>query len=875
MTARRTKHLSIQNRVLALSLVPMILITVLLGSYFTYIQISDAKSTLLTKGHELSRLLATSAEFGILSGNIDLLSPLSQRLLQDPHISDVIFLDADSQLLHREADFPLELEQALNGDKLINNIWYFIMPVKSDPIQVIDHSSDQLHDEQYRENVGWVGILISDQPIIERQRQIIWRSLLLSCIGLITTFMIASRIGNGITRPIAGLSAVIKLLQKGNFSIRATSTSTHELDILAKGINNLAATIEISNRELERRVELATRQLSKTIKQIENKNAELTTARNKADDANRSKDEFLARMSHELRTPLTSVIGFTQMMGQHNTLEQQKQYLQIIDQTSLLLLNIIDDILDFSRLESNAIKLEVIPFDLCAAIQDVIDMLAPSAQQKGLELIFTYSPSLPTLIHGDPTRFRQIISNLVNNAIKFTDSGHVLIRATRISNQDSDCLHVEINDTGIGIAEHHKPYLFDAFSQADSSISREYGGSGLGLAIVYRLVTLMHGTIHLDSKEFDGTHITIDLPLQPVQEHKEIKEELKAVIAVYDSYPVLSRAVAEQLRIAGASVTEFNTATELLFNRNPFTHILVGTSLKMTLTESKSLQHKLRIRFRGTKVLLLMPPYQIQDSPDSSLIYLSKPVNPQKLIQIIADTRHTITYEEMKLKPLPVSLQVLVVEDNELNRMLITRILSELGAKVTTATCGEEALEAVRKALPDLVLMDVNMPGMDGITATRHLKDHYPELKIVALTANIAAREQRALRETGVTEILLKPIKIPELHRLLSGLDPANTMSIVDQQYQGCFPSVKSFAFANRLNEEVKRQLDAILQLLLSGQIEKIRTHTHQLIGLAGLYENPELESCVFELHNSIPHGSRQVIWKHYYRLQRAMRNRV
>lgn len=875
MTARKTKHLSIQSRVLALSLVPMILITVLLGSYFTYIQISDAKSTLLSKGHELSRLLATSAEFGILSGNLDLLTPLSLRLLQDPLISDVIFLDADSQLLHREADFSLALDQALNGEKLINNIWYFIMPVESGPIQIIDHSSDQLHDEQYRESVGWVGVLISDQPIIERQRQIIWRSLLLSCVGLITTFMIANRIGNGITRPIAGLSAVIKLLQKGNFSIRATSTSTHELDILAKGINNLAATIEISNRELERRVELATRQLSKTIKQIENKNSELTLARNKADDANRAKDEFLARMSHELRTPLTSVIGFTQMMGQQNTLEQQKQYLQIIDQTSLLLLNIIDDILDFSRLESNAIKLESIPFDLGAAIQDVIDMLAPSAQQKGLEIIYTYSPSLPALVNGDPTRFRQIISNLVNNAIKFTDSGHVLIRTSRIRKQDGDYLHIEINDTGIGIAEEHKPYLFDAFSQADSSISREYGGSGLGLAIVYRLVTLMHGTVHLDSREFDGTHIEIDLPLQPVQEHKEIKDDLKAVIAVYDSYPELSRSVAEQLRMAGASVTRFNTLTELLFSRNEFTHVLVGTSLNMTLTENRKLQHKLRIRFRDKKVLLLMPPQQILSPTESGLIYLSKPVSPHKLIQFIADTRCRVIYEEMKLKPLAVSLQVLVVEDNDLNRMLVTRILTELGAKVTTATSGEEALEAVKKAIPDLVLMDVNMPGMDGITAARHLKTHYPELKIVALTANIAAREQKALRATGVTEILLKPIKIPELHRLLSELDPANSMNIADQQYQGSFPSVKSFAFANRLNDEVKRQLDAILQLLLAGQVDKIRAHTHQLIGLAGLYEEPELESCVFELHNSIPLCTRQQIWKHYYRLQRAMQHRT
>ncbi|WP_409523580.1 ATP-binding protein [Nitrincola sp. MINF-07-Sa-05] len=850
----------------------MILITLILGGYFTYIQISDAKSTLLTKGHELSRLLATSAEFGILSGNTDLLSPLSQRLLQDPHISDVIFMDTDRRLLHREANFPLELNQALGGTKLINDIWYFIMPVESDPIQLMDHA-DQEQDEENREIVGWVGILISDQPIIERQRQIIWRSLLLSCIGLITTFMIASRIGNGITRPIAGLSAVIKLLQKGNFSIRATSTSTHELDILAKGINNLAATIEISNRELERRVELATRQLSKTIKQIENKNFELTTARNKADDANRAKDEFLARMSHELRTPLTSVIGFTQMMSQENSLEQQKQYLQIIDQTSLLLLNIIDDILDFSRLESNAIKLECIPFDLCAAIQEVINMLAPLAQQKGLEIIHIYDPSLPTLINGDPTRFRQIISNLINNAIKFTDSGHVFIRATH-SEQDNNQLHLEVNDTGIGIAEHHKPYLFNAFSQADSSISREYGGSGLGLAIVYRLVTLMQGNILLESEESKGTHITINLPLQSAQDSRELKDELQAAIAVYDSYPEMTQALAEQLQMAGASVTIFNSMSDLLFSNKTYTHILVGISPTMTLSEVRNLQKKLSIRFANKKILLLTPPHQMQQAASKDFINLSKPTNPQTLLQIIADRQRVVAYEEMKLQPLPVSLHVLVVEDNELNRMLVTRILTELGASVTTANCGEEAIEIVKQKLPDLVLMDVNMPGMDGITATRHLKAHFPELKIVALTANIAAREQKALRDTGVAEILLKPIKIPELQRLLCEFDPANTAHISASPYQASFPSVKSFAFANRLNDEVKRQLDAILELLLSDKIDKIRAHTHQLIGLAGLYEEPELESCVFELHDSITRGSKREIWKYYYRMRRALHNR-
>ncbi len=754
---RRRGTLSIRARVLLLALIPMLVLAGILGSYFTYTRLADNNSRLEERGRLISGLLASAAEFGVISGNRYQLQLLSQQALRHHNeVRDILFYDDQFNLLYRSENFPVEFTPDSPAQKLGGEDWHFLSPISSSAL-LLDSNPELMPHSLEPLQVGWVGVVLSTRTHSAARQEMLLSSLLLILTGLLATVIIASRFGLRITRPITALSQVVERLESGQLDTRAATTgASGELGLLARGINRMAARIQRSSQQQEEQVQKATRQLTTTLRHLERQNEDLIEARLQAEEANRTKDEFLARMSHELRTPLTSVLGFAQLLQDTEQTPEQQQYCQIINQTSNLLLTIIDDILDFSRLQSDAIQLECIPFHLPECLRNLVEMQGPMAKAKGLELKLDLADDLPCALEGDPTRLTQILTNLISNSIKFTDSGEVTLNAKGRCEDDICHLEINVSDTGIGISPEQQRNLFKAFAQADNSISRRYGGSGLGLVISHHLTALMGGTLLLTSIMGEGTQV--------------------------------------QLR-------------------------------------------------------LTLPQAQIHGRPQapSSPVYLPKtPAAAGQAFQ------------------LQKRLRILLAEDNEFNRLLLNRVLTQAGATVIQAQTGLEAIELFREHQPDLVLMDVHMPEMDGIQATRAIRALDSKVPLFAVTANVMPHEHEALRAAGANEILLKPLNLPALFEHLARLiHQPLVMEPVSKLVNALEPGA--------LQAELEAQISALEQAVEAGQFDVIRSHAHQLMGMAGLYELPELEAVVAELHEAAIAGDRRLCWHASHRLSRLV----
>ncbi|WP_432696770.1 ATP-binding protein [Marinobacterium sp. YM272] len=874
----KRRSLSIRYRVMALTLLPMTLLALVLGGYFTMTRLAETRANLLERGQSMASLIASASEFGVLSGNRELLRSLSSAPVRTAEVVDIVFYDADFRLLFRSSTFEVQIQRDQPEPRLHEGIWHFTAPITASALPLQDNP-ELLPGSSESENLGWVVVLLSAKPTLKQEREILLRGAGLTIICLIIALMLANRFGRRITYPVIGLTRLIERLQKGELDARADTSYTGELRTLATGINRLATRVQESNLQFEFRVESATRRLTQTLRHLERRNRDLLEARQRADDANRAKDDFLARMSHELRTPLTSVIGFTELL-EHTPLErEQQQYLQIISRTSELLLTIIDDILDFSRLESNAIEIETLSFDLQQRLFDVLEAQSPAAARKGLELTAHIPTDLPLKALGDPTRLSQILNNLLGNAIKFTEQGEVRldVEAQRLPGSDPR-LRICVRDTGIGIAASRIDHLFSAFTQGDSSISRRFGGSGLGLVIAQRMTELMGGTIRLDSVEGEGTEVWLDLPLHYSPERPEIKcldQEIDVNLVLFEPHAGSRQMLMSQLQILPGQVRAIRHLEELRGlseAASPCTLVVGVSPLEASQRKVQLLCDRIRA-YTSAKLILLVPGRGPMHLHADDLKVLSKPPRWRELLGALGlPFNDNAGPRSLELETrLPYPLEILLAEDNEFNRLLIRRLLEGLGARVTEVSSGQEALDHLDGADPDLVLMDVHMPGMDGIEATRRIRQNDTRLPIIALTANVVPHEHQALEQAGINDLLLKPINVPELLRALVRLceQKVGQQLEVPQATPELTGSLTNLTSPESLHQEVRRLTDAIIQALGQQDREQVRALAHQLIGVAGLYDLPVLESCTSELQQAAQDGSMRALWQAGSRLKR------
>lgn len=897
-----TKY-GLRARVITLTLAPTLIIGLLLSTLFSFNRYHDLEIQVLNSGASIIEPLAIASEEALKNQSRESV----RRIISYAHRKH-------SKLVRSIAVFDARHELFVTSNFHPN--FESLMYPKEQPIPVL--GSAQQHDNTLilrtpilaesrllEDNtnsarsvpvLGYIAIELDLSSLRLQQYQEIFSACLVLIMGLVLSSVFAVRLMHDVTRPITHMKNMVDRIRRGHLDVRIEGKMHGELDSLRKGINAMAVSLSEYHVEMQHSIDQATSDLRETLEQLEIQNVELDIAKKRAQEAARIKSEFLANMSHELRTPLNGVIGFTRQMLKTQLTNSQTDYLQTIEKSANNLLTIINDILDFSKLEAGKLALENIPFEFQETLEEVVNLQATSAHEKGLEITLKVDPKIPLGLVGDPLRIQQVLTNLVGNSIKFTERGNIDISVEMRSQRDDIVeLQFMVRDTGIGISERQQAQLFQAFSQADASISRRYGGTGLGLVITQKLVGQMGGEISLTSRLHQGSTFwfTLRLPAttMPISDWVDTQALLDKQLLLVEPNMQAASIVQQQLVQAGLTVTYRSSMPEdsehydyVLLNLSPAKE--TDTSLvEQWIQQALQLAPHVIIGTPSTELALadqLMKHYPVQ--------CVTKPLSRRKLLQTLLAHQPTLPTpieQPREIDKLP--LTVMAVDDNPANLKLISALLQERVAEVITCSDGISAVEQATLRAFDIILMDIQMPHMDGVTACKAIKQLplNSTTPIIAVTAHAMAGERDRLLKAGMDDYLTKPIEEHILQQVLVHWSPAHLTHGVEklplshhQAELNPTPSSPSTSMvidwslalkqaagkedlAKEMLQLLVNYLPDVIQVVNQAQqddqyaLDDLLHHIHKLHGSCSYSGTPSLKSICATLEQMLRSGSR------------------
>ena len=861
---------SLQKRLILAATAPLLMLTFLLTATTVTERDKGIVDRLQEFGGGIATYLASVSDFALYSSDRQLLNTLVTATLKLEGVTGIAFLDSKRQpvvsTFGENAPIPaidqVPIENGSPGTVAhseIDQIWYFQAPVWATYRDTEDYGAEQ--GPPAPSLLGWVVVAL-DPAVAQAERQ----GTLVNGIGLAAGILavavvLSYLLSRTILKPIRQLTETVRVIESGDYSARAPRWSGFEVDVLAQGINNMAQSIADSRTGLQREVSRATAELQTTLKDLQAKNRELEVARQSAEDANAAKTDFLARMSHELRTPLNSIHGFVELLKNSNLDDSELLYCRIIDQAAHLLLQLIDDILVFTRLQAQATELELLPMDFYQCLEDPVQLLAPMAHDKQLDLILDIAPDTPRALIADSRRLRQIITNLLTNAIKFTEQGSVLVRTALVAERRDDYLvSIMVRDTGIGIPKQRQKHVFEAFNQADSSISRRFGGTGLGLAIVKALTDLMGGSVLLDSGLGRGSEITVQVPLQKDLSGSvawDDPERQALIVSVYDPRTNSRDALGHLLDRFAGRVDRFADIPSLRAGvaKNPPQRILVNVA-ELSASDPAGLVSRLSVirEFTRVPLILTLTLKQMRQIIGTELeavlqpvFFLSKPPTLEALRLALADSAPTADEPEPLLL-LP-GVNVLVAEDNEFSRILVTTILRRAQCDIRVVGDGQEAIVASRGQKFDVIIVDGHMPGLDGwetLRAIRALTNPNHDTPAILLTADVLTETATLPAGVGIRKVMHKPFEEADLLRAIADLSAKAGKQVAPRA-----PALRGIPEA-RFHQQVMHLLDALAKANSDMDTTTLRELAHQLLGIAGVFKLDAMGGLAEDLHAAI-----------------------